>query len=78
MFETKLLFNCVISDTKDGARFCNMDLKDMFMHTPMLNPEYMKVPFKYFPEDIRIKYDLHSKLHNRFIFNKINKRNVWP
>ena len=57
MLETKLLFNSVISDASKGARFCSMDLKDMFLHTPMLNPEFMKVPFKYLPEDIRQHYD---------------------
>ena len=47
--ETKLLFNSVISDAKSGAKFCSMDLKDMFLHTPMTDPEFMKVPYKYFP-----------------------------
>ena len=73
MLETKLLFNSVISDASDGARFCSMDLKDMFLHTPMLNPEFMKVPFKYFPEDIRQRYDLYSKVCNGFIYIKIKK-----
>ena len=73
MLETKLLFNSVISDAKEGARFCSMDLKDMFLHTPMREPEYMKVPFKYFPEDVRQKYNLYSKVHNGFIYIKIKK-----
>ena len=30
MLETKLLFNSVISDASKGARFCSMDLKDIF------------------------------------------------
>ena len=29
VLEPKLLFNSVISDAKDGAKFCSMDLKDM-------------------------------------------------
>ena len=44
--ETKILFNSVISDAKDGANCLSMDLKDMFLHTPMERPEYMKVPLK--------------------------------
>ena len=52
MLETKLLSNSIISDASDGARFYSMKLKDMFLHTPMLNPEFTKVPFKYLPEDI--------------------------
>ena len=46
MLETKILFNSVISDAKQGACFCSMDLKDMFLHNLMHNPEFMKVPFK--------------------------------
>ena len=37
---------------KNGVKFLSMDLKDMFLHTPMRKSEYMKVPIKYFPLDI--------------------------
>ena len=50
-----------------------MDLKDMFLHTPMNDAEYMKIPFKYFPKDIRIKYNLYSFVHNGCIYCKIKK-----
>ena len=53
MLETKLLFNSIISDTHKGARFAAFDLKDMFLMTLMDRPEYMRVPFEYFPEDVR-------------------------
>lgn len=53
MLETKLLFKSVILDVHNGACFFGMDLKDMFLQTSMLNPEYMKMVFKYFPEGIR-------------------------
>ena len=49
----------------------------MFLHTPMFHQEYMKVPFKYFPEDIMQRYDLYSKVHNGFIYIEIYKSNVW-
>ena len=73
MIETKLLFNSVISDAKNGARFMSMDLKDMFLMTPMNNPEYMKCHYRYFPEDIRRRYNLDSVVHNNFIYIKIKK-----
>ena len=73
MLETKLLFNSVISDAPKGARFCSMDLKDMFLQTPMDRPEYMKVPFRYFPEDIRQKYNLYNLVFNDHIYIKIKK-----
>ena len=44
--ETKILFNSIISDAKHGAKFCSMDLKDMFLHAPMTQPEYMRVLYK--------------------------------
>ena len=61
LLETKILINSVISDAKKGARFMSLDLKDYFLATPMDKPKYMKVPFKYFPDDIRKKYNLHKK-----------------
>ena len=43
LIETKLLLNSIISDSKKGARFMSLDLKDMFLMTPMETPEFMKV-----------------------------------
>ena len=51
--ETKVLLNSTISDPKKGAKFLSMDLKDMFLNTPMKEPEYMKIPYKYFPSDLK-------------------------
>ena len=64
LVETKLLINSVISDAKKGAKFLTMDLKDMFLHTPMKDPEYMKIPFKYFPDNIVRRYNLHALVHS--------------
>ena len=47
---------------KNGAKFLSMDLKDMFLHTPMEQPEHMKVPIKYFPMDIQRKYNILAML----------------
>ena len=64
MLETKLLFNSVISDAHKGARFMSINLRNMFLMTIMKEPEYMKVNYKYFPQDIRDKYGLNSIQHN--------------
>lgn len=53
MLETKNLFTNVRSDAKDGTSFYSMNLKDTFLHTLMHHQ------FKYFPGDIRQKYDLY-------------------
>ena len=73
MVETKILLNSIISDSTRKARFATMDLKDMFLHTIMEEPEYMRVHYRYFPTDIRQKYDLQTKVHNDYIYMKIKK-----
>ena len=50
------------------------DLKDQFLASPMKNPEFMKIPFKYFPQDIIDKYDLKSKVaQDGYIYIKIKR-----
>ena len=51
----------------------SMDLKDMFLMTPMSEPEYMKCHYRYFPSDIRKRYKLDDIVHNDFIYIKIKK-----
>ena len=63
MLEMKLLVNSVISDAKDGAQFMSADLKDFFLQSIMPELEYMRIPWKYFPEDIRQRYSLYDKVH---------------
>ena len=41
--EAKLLFNSVISDSKQGAKFMTCDLKDHFLASSMAKPQYMKM-----------------------------------
>ncbi len=71
LLETKLLINSVISTP--GAHFMSMDLKDHFLCTPMLNPEYMKIAYKYFPPDIITKNNLQDLVHNGYFYCKIKK-----
>ena len=52
LLETKILFNSVISNAKDRAKFLSMALKDIFLRTPIQRLEYMKVALTYFTEDI--------------------------
>ena len=67
--EIKLLLNSAISDANNGAKFASMDLKNIFLHTEMEKPEYMKVPYKYFPTDIQTQYNLNDIVKiNAFIY----------
>ena len=52
MLEMKLLVNSTISDAQQGARFMSCELKDLFLATPMLQPEYMKIHILFFLQDI--------------------------
>ena len=59
--ETKLILNSTISDS-DIAKFACADLKDHFLATPMQDPEYMGVKYKYIPDDIKKRYKLADKV----------------
>ena len=73
LLETKILLNSTISDADKGARFLSTDLKDFFLALPMAVAEFMRVPINKFPKDIIEKYDLMSKVHNGYVYIRINK-----
>jgi hypothetical protein len=58
LLETKLLLNSTILDANQGAHFLCADLKDHFLASPMKDPEFMRLKYKYFPTDIRQQYNL--------------------
>ena len=50
------------------------DLKDFFLATPMEGDEFMKVKYKYFPEDIQNWYELDKKVTpDGYIFIRIKR-----
>jgi hypothetical protein len=50
------------------------DLKDHFLASPMRDPEYMKIKYKYFPDDIRKKYELWNLVSaDGYIYIRIKK-----
>jgi hypothetical protein len=74
LLETKLLLNSTISDADRGARFLCADLKDHFLASPMKNPEFMRLKYKYFPEDIRKQYKLDTFVaSDGYIYIRIRK-----
>ena len=58
LLEAKILFNSVISTP--GSRFIVADIKDYFLQSPMDRFEYIKIPFKWIPEEIRQQYNLYD------------------
>ena len=74
LLETKIIINSVISDAHKGARFMSCDLKDFFLATPMQKAEYMRIPWKYIPNNIRAQYNLHDKkTKDGHVYVKIKK-----
>ena len=67
----KILFNSIIS-TKN-ARFCNIDLKDFYLNTPMARYEYMLVPINMIPQDIFDEYKLKDLVSNGKVLVEIRK-----
>jgi hypothetical protein len=58
MLTTKVLLNSVIS-TK-GARFMTIDIKDFYLNTPMVRPEYMRLKLSDIPDHIITLYKLNK------------------
>ena len=71
MTTSKLLFNSVIS--MDEARFVCINIRNMYLQTPMERKEYMRIPIKLIPQDFIQEYKLQDKIHNGHIYCKICK-----
>jgi hypothetical protein len=74
LLESKLIINSTISDSKDGARFMCADLKDHFLASPMKAPEFMRIKYRYFPQDIRTQYNLTPLVdQDGYVYVRIKK-----
>ena len=56
LLTAKLLINSTIS--KPGAVFLGIYLANFYLNTPMLEPEYMRLPLDIILEEIIVKYNL--------------------
>lgn len=65
------MINSIVS-TK-GARFATFNLKDFYLHTPISEYEYMRIPASIIPETILDKYNLRPLIHNGFVYVEIRK-----
>lgn len=75
LIETKLIANSVISDHKtNNARFCSLDIKDFFLSTVMIRPEFIRIHKKYFSKKFIAAYNLSDKIApDGYIYVKICK-----
>ena len=67
----KLLLNSVVSST--GAKFMTADVKIFYPNTPMDEPEYMKIPVRLIPDEIKVEYKVSEFEHSGYVYVQINK-----
>ena len=60
MLTIKLLLNSVISTP--GAKFMAIDIKDFYLNTPLVKPEFLRMKLSYFPDDVIEHYKLKDKV----------------
>jgi len=60
LLTVKLMFNSIISTP--GAKFMMIDIKDIYLMTPMDRYEYFRKKLELFPQDIIDEFGLHDKV----------------
>ena len=68
---SKILWNSVLS-TK-YTRFACIDIKNMYLQTPMTGYEYMRIPRHLVPQEFIDEYGLESKIYKGFLYCEIRK-----
>jgi len=53
ILNTKIHINSTISDAKKGARYMTMDIKKIYLGTPMEFFQYIRVPQRFIPSEIK-------------------------
>jgi len=71
MVSSKILWNSVIS-TKD-AHFAGVNIKNMYLETPLDRYENIKMPIALFPADIIEYYKLMDKVLDGSVYMEIRK-----
>ena len=73
LLNTKIFFNSVISDAHKGARFSSADIKNHYLQSPMKKFQYMRIPLKYFTDEIRQEYNIMDIADNGYVYIEIRK-----
>ena len=69
MTTKNLMFNSVISTP--GSIFITLDLKKIYLKTPLPEPRYMNMKIDILPDEIIKKYNLCAVFHNEYFYFKI-------
>jgi len=62
----KLLLNSVLSTP--GAKFMTINIKNFYLETDLKDKQYIFLLAELVPEEIMLKYNLYSKVHNSNIY----------
>ena len=64
----RLLLNAIVSE---GAFFMCIDIKDYYLGTPLLDPEFITISLKHIPLNIQTKYNLQELAHNENVIMRL-------
>ena len=67
----KILLNSVVSTP--NAKFLGLDIKNMYLHSGLPTPEYMRIPQALIPDEIIQQYQLQDYFHNGYLYCEIQK-----
>ena len=70
MTVVKLLIHSVVSE---HHRWMTIDIKDYYLGTPLLRPEYVRIPQRMIPKSTMEKHNLNQYLHNNSILFEVTK-----
>ena len=65
----KLLWNSVLSSP--GAKYITMDISNFYLGSPMVRPEYLRLPIKLIPDEIIQQYKLKDIEEDGWVYVKI-------
>ena len=66
----KILINSVISTRL--AKFMTIDIKNMYLHTPLDRFEYIPIPVHLVSQEFIDAYNLQNKIHKGFLYVEIH------
>jgi hypothetical protein len=72
----KIMLNSVISIP--GAQFMSLDIKKIYLNTPMSRYEYVHIRINDVPKEIIKQYNLHEKIDSEgYVYIEVRKGDVW-
>jgi hypothetical protein len=66
----RLLLNALVSE---GVNLMTLDIKDFYLGTPLDEPEFMRIPLKFIPLEMQLKYNLKAIQSHDSVVMRIDK-----